>query len=89
MRPAAAQRRGAKRNKYSAIRRDCGGLRPFPYLIDESIHLWRKPWLLLVGSLLTPPPLVQVTPTINEFKYADQAFMRESIVHGRDPIAGT
>jgi hypothetical protein len=65
-----------------------GELRPCSDLVDERVRLWSKPGLLLVRRLLAPPPLVQLAPTVNEFKYAGQPFMRESIVHGGDRIAG-
>jgi hypothetical protein len=58
---------------------------PSPNLVDERIHVSSKRRLLLVGRLFAPPPLVQVAPAVNEFKHADQAFMRKSIIPGCDP----
>ena len=66
-----------------------GELRPWPDLVDSASHLRSKLGLLLVmRCLLAPPPLVQLTPTVNEFKHASQAFMHEGIVHASDHTAG-
>jgi hypothetical protein len=64
-----------------------GKLRSRSDLVDARFDLRSKPRLLLVRRPVTPPPVVQITPAINEFQHADQTVMRESIVHGCDPTA--